>query len=539
MASEPAAQCLYDLAMPTERIDKFTELAQFTLDPNSIRMLPRAFCQRHWVVVLDKVDNSTKDPITIGMLNPEDRGLMRDLSMRWNREIRSVALNLYEITRALEIGFGGRLARDTRPDGVAMPRLILDGRSVSPHATAVLLTEDIFRQAMRMQATDIHLEVYRSDVDVRLRIDGVLRQLRTHISPDNVQGVINRIKVLSGMDITERMAAQDGRFRMSLIDPDGGDFECDFRVSVVPGPSGEDVVVRVLGGRVGVMSIEALGMTEFQREELLALLSNPEGLILVTGPTGSGKTTTLYSALSHLNDGARKILTAENPVEYELPKVNQKQTSPSVTMADLARAFLRQDPDVILVGEIRDIETADVAVRAAATGHVVLSTLHTADALSAVHRLRGLSIEADQIAESLLGVVAQRLIRRICPDCIGPAEITDNHRKRLGRLLDGIEPKKGAGCRTCSKTGYRGRIGIFELLVIGVDLQDEIAEGMHIHDLREILAGEGFYSLVDDAIDKARKGTSTLDEVLRILPYRYLKNAVDRAEKTHNEETSR
>ena len=516
--------------MPTQRIENFTELAQFTLDPVSIRMLPRAFCQRHWVVVLDKVDNSESAPITVGMLNPEDSGLLRDLTMRWDREIRPVALNLYEITRALEIGYGGSLVRSGRSDGVVMPRIILDGRTTSPHANAVLLAEDMFRQAMRLQATDIHLEVYRNDVDVRLRIDGVLRQLQTHISPDNVQGVINRIKVLSGMDITERMASQDGRFRMSLVDPDGEDFECDYRVSIVPGISGEDVVIRVLGGRVGVMRIEDLGMNEQQRDALLALLSNPEGLILVTGPTGSGKTTTLYSALSHLNDGARKILTAENPVEYELAKINQKQTSPSVSMADLARAFLRQDPDVILVGEIRDVETADVAIRAAATGHVVLSTLHTADALGAVHRLRGLDLEADQIAEALLGVVAQRLIRRICQECVGPDEITDAHRKRLGVLLDGVEPKKGMGCRSCSFSGYKGRIGIYELLVIDVDLQDEIAEGVHVHDLRELLGMQGYYSLVDDAIDKARSGISTLDEVLRVLPFRYLKSAVDRAE---------
>ena len=516
--------------MPHKRLENFTELAQFTLDPSSIRMLPRAFCMRHWVVVLDKVEMHATDPINIGMLNPEDRNLLRDLNMRWSRSIQPVALNLYEINRALEIGYGGSLGQQGRTDGVSMPRLVLDGRQVSPMGTAVQLTDDMFRQAMRLNATDIHLEVYRNDVDVRLRIDGVLRQLQTHISPDNVQGVINRIKVLSGMDITERMASQDGRFRMQLIEPEGDDFECDYRVSIVPGPAGEDVVIRVLGGRVGVMSIEELGMTERQRDQLLALLSNPEGLILVTGPTGSGKTTTLYSALSHLNDGARKILTAEDPVEYELAKINQKQTSPNISMADLARAFLRQDPDVILVGEIRDVETADVAIRAAATGHVVLSTLHTADALGAVHRLRGLGLEADQIAEALLGVVAQRLIRRICPDCSEPAEITETHRKRLGVLLEGIEPRRGKGCRACSFTGYRGRVGIFELLVIDVDLQDEIAEGVHIHDLREMLGKSGFYSLVEDALEKARAGICSLDEVLRVLPYRYLKSAVDRAE---------
>lgn len=512
---------------PNERrIQDFTELSQFELHPASIRMLPLAFCQKNSVVVLGQVDRTASDQITVGMLHPDDPFLLRSLRTMWRRPVRSVALNLFEINRALEEGFG--LMDPARRRERARSRLILDGRTVDPLADAVALTDDVIRQALRLQATDIHIESYRDDVDVRLRIDGVLHQLQTPISPASVSGVINRLKVLSDLDITERREPQDGRFRLEITEPDAEktDWDCDFRLSVVPGPHGQDAVIRVLGGRVGVMAMEDLGMSTAMQAQLLALLSNPEGLILVTGPTGSGKTTTLYSTLAHLNTGGRKIMTVEDPIEYELPKINQKQVSHQLTMAGLARAFLRQDPDVILIGEIRDRDTSDVAIRAAATGHLVLSTLHTPDALGTVSRLKGMGLGSDRLAEALLGVVAQRLLRRICPDCRTPDEINDHHRRRLGSWLDGVSPMKGAGCERCHDTGYRGRIGIYELLVVDTDLQDDIAEGAHIHDIREKLLARGFASMVVDAMRKVREGTTTLDEVIRILPYRYLKNTI-------------
>jgi type II secretory ATPase GspE/PulE/Tfp pilus assembly ATPase PilB-like protein len=295
---------------------------------------------------------------------------------------------------------------------------------------------------------------------------------------------------------------------------------------VVAGAHGEDVVIRVLGGQVGILPIHELGMTKKIREELVSLLSNPEGLILVTGPTGSGKTTTLYSAIAHLNDGRRKILTAEDPIEYEIPKINQKQVGPKASLADLTRAFLRHDPDVILVGEIRDSETADVALQAAATGHIVLSTLHTSDSLGSLQRLLGLGLELDRIAEAVLGVIAQRLIRKICPKCKVPAPPTDQQRQRLKSLLDGLNPMKGTGCDACLQSGYSGRIGIFELLVIDTKMRDAITAGCEVQELREKRAAAGYRTMVDDAMDRIRDGESTVEEVLRVLPYRYLKNAL-------------
>jgi type II secretory ATPase GspE/PulE/Tfp pilus assembly ATPase PilB-like protein len=505
------------------RIQHFTELAQFTLHPPSVRMLPLAFCQHNSVVVLNEVDRTADDEITVGTLSPDDPILRRNLSKIWHRPIRMVALNLFEINRALELGFG-LVDTDKRRER-ARARLVLDSRLVDPLADAVALTDDVIRQALRLRATDIHIEAYRDDADVRLRIDGVLQQLQTPISPDNIASVVSRLKVLSSLDITERREPQDGRFRVAVVEPaTSSEWDCDFRLSIVPGPHGEDAVIRVLGGRVGVMPIGDLGMSGPMQSELLALLSNPEGLILVTGPTGSGKTTTLYSTIHHLNTGKRKILTVEDPIEYELEKVNQKQSSHRLSMAALTRAFLRQDPDIILIGEVRDQDTADVAIRAASTGHLVLSTLHTPDALGTLLRLKGMGLGADRLAEALLGIVAQRLLRRICAECCGPAEITPLHRERLRGRLEGLEPVAGAGCERCHHTGFRGRVGIYELLIVTTDLQDEIAEGAHIHDIREALAHRGFKTMVDDAMDKVRDGVTSLDEVLRVLPYRYLQN---------------
>jgi general secretion pathway protein E/type IV pilus assembly protein PilB len=503
---------------------EFSELSQFDLDRVSIRTLSLRFCQKNGVVVLERVSSDPQDPVVVGMIRADDVRLIEHLQSHLQRTVKPVALNLFEIQRALEYGYDVGPSNDRGEPGVH--RLHLKETSISPRDEVSALTDDMLRRALALDATDIHLEIYRDDVDVRLRLDGVLHQLQTHISPLNARGVVNRIKILSNLDITERREPQDGRFRLELIEPDGRPWFCDFRVSVVAGAHGEDVVIRILGGRVGMLPIEQLGMSEGVREELVSLLSNPEGLILVTGPTGSGKTTTLYSAIAHLNDGRRKILTAEDPIEYEIPKINQKQVGPKASLADLTRAFLRHDPDVILVGEIRDPETADVALQAASTGHIVLSTLHTSDALGSLQRLLGLGLDLDRIAEAVLGVVAQRLIRKICTKCKVPAPPTDQQRQRLQSLLDGLSPMAGTGCEACQHTGYRGRVGIFELLVVDTKMRDALSTGCEVQDIRAQRAAAGYRTMVDDAMDRIRGGESTVEEVLRVLPYRYLKNAL-------------
>ena len=507
----------YDCAMPRTKLRKFTELPQFELDPDSIQMLPLAFCSRNQVVVLGHVDLSTQEPIHLGMLEPRQDQLIHALAMRWARPVIPVQLNQYEVNKALDVGFGSGVVGDEGASHV----LDLKSSPATADSEAVELVDDMLLHAIAQRASDIHLECYAGDVDLRLRIDGVMHQLLTHVDPENLNEVTNRIKVISGLDIVERRHPQDGRFR--VIVKDGARRNTvDFRVNVLPGPFGEDVVVRVLDANVRMLGIDKLGMNDVDRSRFETLIGNPEGTILVTGPTGSGKTTTLYSALGTLNDGSRKVLTAEDPIEYYLPKVNQKQVGPRVEMAELARAFLRQDPDVILVGEIRDAATAEVVARAASTGHLVFSTLHTPDALGAIPRLKVLGLSDNQTSDTLLLVVSQRLARRVCRFCAEPVPVSDDQRRVLGCLAEGLEPKAGHGCERCRGTGGVGRTGLFELLVIDEELQNLISEGVPTPRLRQHLRDRGHLFLVDDALAKVRAGEISVDELLRVIPYRQI-----------------
>ncbi len=333
--------------------------------------------------------------------------------------------------------------------------------------------------------------------------------------------VVSRVKVLAGLDITERRAPQDGRFRVRLEQRRStAPVPIDLRVSTAPGVHGEDVVMRVLRTAGGVVPLDALGLDPEREVVLEALLDNPEGLLLVTGPTGSGKTTTLYVALDHVRDGAKKVLTAEDPVEVALPKVNQKQVSPVCGMAELARAFLRQDPDIILIGELRDAETAETAIKGASTGHLVLSTLHTGDAWGSVQRLEGLGVDEASVAEVLLGVVAQRLVRKLCPHCAQPVSPTEKQRAVFGSLLAGVFPRGPRGCPECGDSGYKGRIGLFELLVVDERLQDEIMAGRPGARVRADLRRRGHVTLVGDGLRRVREGMTSLAELQRVLPFR-------------------
>lgn len=495
--------------------DTFSELSQYTLDRHSMRLLPEPFCRRHSVVVLGKIDAQAHDvPIPIGMMDPDNQALRFRISDYLQRPIRPVRLNHYEIDKALQTGFGA--GPQTKAD------LVIHKRPPSRQPpTPVELVDDLLAGAFERKASDIHIENYRDDVDLRYRIDGILHQAYTDMDPESVKQVVSRIKILAGMDITEHRRPQDGRIRAVLAW--GPEHKVlDYRVSVVPSPGGEDVVIRVLDSSAGLVPVSKLGMNPETERLFLNLLSNPEGLILVTGPTGSGKTTTLYGALAQLNDGRKKIITAEDPIEYYVPKVNQKEVSPQMPHAMLLRALLRQDPNVMLVGEIRDLETGSMALHAAATGHVVLGTLHTADAVGAVGRLRGLELDNSEIADSLLAVLAQRLVRRICPKCEAPAEPTRKQKELLGPLLDGLQPRTGMGCEECRHTGYRGRTGIYELLVVDPGMQDLIAQGSHSAPLRRYARAHGFRTLVEDALEKIATGQTTLAELVRVIPYRQL-----------------
>ncbi len=500
---------------------EFTELGSFEIDGRSIRLLDYDYCVRNEVVVLGRVDPRGKEPVTVGMLNPRRRSQVAEVEATLRRKVRPVQLNAWEIRQALDQGYDTAEAERDRAELLLGP---VQDFSFERDEDVPRLLDEILGRAVQLGASDVHIETYNQDVDVRFRIDGILRQVATPLSMDNIQAAVARLKVLSGLDIAERRKAQDGRVR-ALYQTGNGDRgrDVDFRLSVVPGPFGEDAVLRILDS-AAPLPLAKLGLGEalglFER-----LIANPEGMILVTGPTGSGKTTTLYAAIHRINTPANKILTVEDPIEYHFAKTNQKQVSPQMGFADYARAFMRQNPDVILIGEIRDEDTASAAVRAAQTGHLVLSTLHTNDAVSTVSRLRTLGVDAGLIAACLLGSVSQRLVRRLCPACRIEASPDDQEVRRLGLApADGpfSRPQPQPACEICAGAGYKGRLGIYEMFVMDGELADAIAAGTSIHDLRSAAIGKGMSTLRDDALAKAREGVTSLAEVLRVVPYRIL-----------------
>lgn len=495
----------------------FAELSQFEIHPPTVRLLPRAFCRRWALCVLGRVEPGNTATAVIGAVYPENDAAFHEVARQLGRPVEVVRLNLYEVDRALMLGHEAGRAND----GEELRRISLRAPMADAEAGAPELVDHLLAEAVRLGASDVHLESYPEDIDVRFRVDGILHQSFTHIHPDNAPEVISRIKVMCELDLAERRRPQDGRLRAVMVDGER-QVAVDFRVSVVPSPAGEDVVIRVLDASKGLLSIPELGMSAPMQEVFSRLLANPEGLVLVTGPTSSGKTTTLYSALSFMSDQHRKIITAEDPIEYQLDRINQKQVTAQMSMSDLLRAMLRQNPDVVLIGEIRDLESGSTALNAAATGHLVLGTLHTSDALGVVTRLRGLELDDADISAALLASLGQRLVRRVCPKCRAPAEPTEAQRRLFGALLHERSFFSGRGCEACRGTGYKGRVGVYELLLVDEALADLISDGAALHDLRAHLSKAGFRTMTHDALQKACDGVTTLDELVRVVPYRQI-----------------
>jgi general secretion pathway protein E/type IV pilus assembly protein PilB len=502
----------------------FFELSQLEVDEASVRLLDRDLCMAKKVVILGRVDPAGHDSVVVGMLPPVRRSLVREISQILGRPVRPVPLNDWEIRRALKLGWG-----EAGPgmDGGSLLLRPVPAFTFAAGAPVPDLLDEILGRAVELGASDVHIESYENDVDVRFRIDGALRQIATSLARDNVNAVIARLKVLAGLDIAEKRRTQDGRVQAVYRDnrKEGRERTVDFRLSVVPGPFGEDAVLRILDS-AAPLSLDRLGLAPDLRATFERLIASPEGMLLVTGPTGSGKTTTLYAAIHHINRPDNKILTAEDPIEYHFPKTNQKQVSDQMSFADYARAFLRQNPDVILIGEVRDEETADAAVRAAQTGHLVLSTLHTTDAVRTVSRLHTLGVEPSLIAGCLLGTVSQRLLRRLCENCRVEAAPEESDLRRLGAAFqetDATHPFfRATGCPACAGTGFRGRLGIYELFVPDAEMADLIAHNEPAHRLRAAAREKGMRTLLDDALEKARAGLIPLSEILRAVPYRIL-----------------
>lgn len=394
-------------------------------------------------------------------------------------------------------------------------------RDLASGAPVVRAVSDLLEKAVELRASDIHIEPFRSGLTVRLRIDGLLRAIP---APGGVlpQAIISRIKILSGLNIAERRLPQDGAAQLHVARSD-----LDIRVAIMPTQHGESAVIRLLPKDRGLLVIDRLGFLPPDEKKLLDLLKLPHGMIVVTGPTGSGKTTTLATVLSILNESTRKILTIEDPVEYEIPGVNQSQAKPTIglTFAAAMRAFVRQDPDVIMVGEVRDSETAHIAIHAALTGHLVLTTLHTETAAAAVPRLLDLGVEGFLLKSTLRAVIAQRLVRQLCDRCkskrsLGLVDLADDPRLRaLGfRLGETIyEPK---GCERCGGTGYRGRVGVFEVLRIDESVRGLITAQADGNAIDKAAVQAGMTTMVDDGVAKCRAGITSANEVLRVTTIR-------------------
>lgn len=511
------------LALADEIGVKYVNLDDITIDPTIVVLIPEEMARRHQLIAIDKDEKK----LTIAMANPLDVFAHDELKIRLGYDIDSVLSYGEDIDKALDEVFGvtdewdqviGKIEnmqvtvlREEEKDAADISAI-----TESEEAPVIALVNLIILRAVKESASDVHIEPFGEDtLKVRYRIDGILHDVMS--LPRNLQlAVVSRIKIMSDLDIAERRLPQDGRIQVNV-----GGKKINIRVSILPAVTGESAVLRILDPSSILLELDSLGFSPEILPNFLSLIKKPNGIILVTGPTGSGKSTTLYTTLNLLNSTEKKIMTIEDPVEYRLKGISQVQAKPKIglTFAAGLRSFLRQDPDIMLVGEIRDRETAEVAVQAALTGHIVLSTLHTNDAPSSVIRLVDMGIEPFLISSSVIGVIAQRLVRKICPKCKKSIKITPDMKKILDENEIGnneITLYKGEGCPYCKDTGYKGRVAIFELMVITENIREMIIKNVSTGKLRQAAVKEGMCLLKIDGIKKVCEGITTIDEVLRV-----------------------
>ncbi len=458
----------------------------------------------------------------LAVAEPADVAARRAAEIVLGAEVAIKVASFEDITVALNQRLGG----DVEVEGggeTFQPREddIESLRDLASGAPVVRAVNDLLEKAIELRASDIHIEPFHTGLVVRMRIDGLLRPVA---APAGVlpQAVISRIKIVASLNIAERRLPQDGSARLRA-----GRSDIDIRVAIMPTQHGESAVIRILPKDRGLLMVEKLGFSPADDVKIRRLLKLPHGMIVITGPTGSGKTTTLATVLSILNEPSRKILTIEDPVEYEIPGVNQSQIKPAIglTFAAALRSFVRQDPDVIMVGEVRDSETAHVAVHAALTGHLVLTTLHTETAAAAVPRLLDLGVEGYLLRSTLRAVVAQRLVRQLCDRCKSPKTLTESdfaENPQLGALgfRSGETLRAPCGCERCGGTGYRGRLGVFEILELTSDLRELIGEKTDGLRIDETAIRAGMTTMLDDGLAKCRAGLTSPAEILRVTTVR-------------------
>ncbi|HUT23794.1 MAG TPA: type IV-A pilus assembly ATPase PilB [Sumerlaeia bacterium] len=497
----------------------FITLSQYEIEREVLESIPRDIVMKYNIVPVDR----TGDTLTVALPDPNNIFILDELRLLTKCQIVPVISFETDIQEAIERYFG-------KDDGATALNDML--KEMSDHdmeivqsseddddldlsvqvneAPIIKLVNAIISEAIRCRASDIHVEPYERDLRLRYRVDGVLQEQPS--PPKRFQNaILSRIKILAEMDIAEKRMPQDGRFRVRM---DGQDI--DFRVNSVPTPNGEKIVIRILA-KTSLMSLEDLGFDEEEMAKFTEQIRKPWGMVLVTGPTGSGKSTTLYSALTTINTPTKNISTIEEPVEYQLHGINQVQARYDIglTFAEGLRAFLRQDPDIIMVGEIRDPETVEVAIKAALTGHLVLSTLHTNDAPSSITRLINMGVEPFLVTSSLNMVVAQRLVRRICRECKESFTPAPELIGQIGMQEHATtEFCRGAGCAECRDTGYKGRVALYEIMVLTDIMRDKIVEGISTSGLKQMAIREGMRTLRSSGIRKIVQGVTTLEEVL-------------------------
>ena len=502
----------------------FVNLNSYIIDSKILSLIPEEYAKEHNVIPLFKAG----DIITVAMTDPFDVMVLDELRTMTKCIIEPVLTTEHDIKKAFSQYYGKDSSIDDvikkidEEEEIEQQKIRDEEEELSPEkmrqaaeqAPIIKLVNLIISEGIKEGASDIHINPEEKMVRIRYRIDGVLREAST--LPKNLQAaVISRIKIMSDMNIAIKRSPQDGRFRIKI---EGS--QIDMRVSSFPSIHGENIVMRILDPSSIMISLSDIGFYPEDLEKIYDLIRKPHGIILVTGPTGSGKTTTLYASLRTINSIDKNIITLEDPVEYQLEIIRQAQINPKagLTFASGLRSILRQDPDVVMVGEIRDRETAEIAIQAAMTGHLVFSTLHTNDAPGALTRLTDMGIEPFLISSSVIGILAQRLVRKICPSCKESYKPSEKVLRDLG--IEDISGKtvfyKGKGCKNCKNSGYKGRVGIFELLITNEKIRELVLEKASADVIRKAAQEAGMKTLRQDGLRKALDGTTSIEEVMRV-----------------------
>lgn len=509
------------LSLLSKQLDyPFIELSQYRFDRDLIQTLPETVARRYRVILL-KEDS---DGVLLGMSDPTDIFGLDELQSILNKPIKPAVVRESELLDILDVAYSraGEIASlaeqlDESLEGDALDIADIVTTAEDTDAPVVKLLQKIFEEAVNMRASDIHIEPDETVLRIRQRVDGVL--IEQVMNEKRIAGaVVVRLKLMSGLDISEKRLPQDGRFNLKVKH-----HNIDVRLSTMPVQFGESVVMRLLDQSAGIRPLDQVGMPDQYVKVFRNIVTRPHGLVLVTGPTGSGKTTTLYGAISELNTAEKKIITVEDPVEFRIARVNQVQLHEKIGLDfnTVLRAALRQDPDILLIGEIRDTQSAEIALRAAMTGHMVLSTLHTNDAVTSALRLIDMGVDPYLVASSLKAIVAQRLVRRVCKHCQEPYKPNAQELALIKRLLQSPEVnidqmQQGRGCPHCFNTGYLGRIGVFELLEVNAEMADALRDGSVSRFNAAAHANSNYQPLSASALAYALSGVTTMDEVLRV-----------------------